>query len=422
MRIKRHLTASQHESPVERYAFYLTVLQSEKTKLIGRKSRRAIIAIVAWGASMASAVLAQTTTVTFPYTGSSASWTVPPWVTSIAIKAWGAQGGFAYCCDGTIGNGGGLGGYAEGTLAVTPGETLTVFVGGQPGPIYSGGSGGFNGGGDFGQFGGGGGGASDVRRGTTGLTDRVIAAGGGGGDQCGCPDHGTGGAGGGLNGSPGIGGSQDQGFFTPGGGGTQTTGGSAGSSPGMPGTFGSGGGPTSYHVAGGGGGWYGGGGAYAAGGGGGSSYVGGVELDSTTSGLNAGSGLVTVTYSLCGNGVVDSGEDCDDGAANGTTKSCCDTTCHFKLAGTACDDGNVCTQTDQCNASGSCIGSNTVVCTAEDACHVPGTCNPSTGICSNPTFDPIGAILADPTNVSTDQQAVQCLLFDVEHGQVPMAP
>jgi hypothetical protein len=51
--------------------------------------------------------------------------------------------------------------------------------------------------------------------------------------------------------------------------------------------------------------------------------------------------------------------------------------------GTACNDGNGCTQTDVCQ-SGSCVGSNPVACTPSDQCHVAGTCNPATGTCSNP--------------------------------------
>ncbi len=54
-----------------------------------------------------------------------------------------------------------------------------------------------------------------------------------------------------------------------------------------------------------------------------------------------------------------------------------------KPAGTACDDGDLCTQTDTCQA-GVCTGSNTTVCSAVDPCHVAGTCDPATGICSNP--------------------------------------
>jgi hypothetical protein len=55
-----------------------------------------------------------------------------------------------------------------------------------------------------------------------------------------------------------------------------------------------------------------------------------------------------------------------------------------KPDGTACNDGDLCTQTDTCQA-GACSGDNPKICTALDQCHVPGTCDPSDGICSNPT-------------------------------------
>jgi MYXO-CTERM domain-containing protein len=52
--------------------------------------------------------------------------------------------------------------------------------------------------------------------------------------------------------------------------------------------------------------------------------------------------------------------------------------------GTTCNDGNLCTQTDTCQA-GACTGSNAAVCPSPDQCHTAGTCNPATGICSNPS-------------------------------------
>ena len=53
--------------------------------------------------------------------------------------------------------------------------------------------------------------------------------------------------------------------------------------------------------------------------------------------------------------------------------------------GTSCNDGNLCTRTDQCDAYGTCVGSNPMVCTPLDQCHIAGTCTPATGVCSNPT-------------------------------------
>ena len=54
-----------------------------------------------------------------------------------------------------------------------------------------------------------------------------------------------------------------------------------------------------------------------------------------------------------------------------------------KANGTACNDGDSCTQTDTCQA-GACAGGSPVVCAASDQCHDAGTCNPATGTCSNP--------------------------------------
>jgi hypothetical protein len=54
-----------------------------------------------------------------------------------------------------------------------------------------------------------------------------------------------------------------------------------------------------------------------------------------------------------------------------------------KADGAECDDGDLCTQTDQCQ-SGTCVGAEPVICSALDQCHVPGTCDPETGMCSNP--------------------------------------
>src|SRR5205807_1586935 len=54
-----------------------------------------------------------------------------------------------------------------------------------------------------------------------------------------------------------------------------------------------------------------------------------------------------------------------------------------KANGTGCNDGDSCTLTDRCQ-DGVCVGANPVTCSASDQCHVAGACNPATGICSNP--------------------------------------
>ena len=119
-------------------------------------------------------------TYTFEYTGAEQTFTVPSGTTNVQIEVWGAQGGSYITA-------GGLGGYAKGTLTVTSGQMLSVYVGGQGSSSTSASvvAGGFNGGGyaygfDGNVYGASGGGASDVRTGGIALTNRVIVAGGGG--------------------------------------------------------------------------------------------------------------------------------------------------------------------------------------------------------------------------------------------------
>ena len=271
----------------------------------------------------------------FSFTGGSQFFVVPPCVNQVQLRTWGAQGENALVGGAT----GGLGGYAFGVLAVTPGETLHVYVGGSAG-YNGGGLGGINGNDQnssspIGTRGGSGGGASDVRRNGTALANRVIVAAGGGGAGHngvwqGCQVAGPGGNGGNGGGSTGSAGTA--GVGTPcncggggGGGGTgatQSAGGVTGSyagstaclrsswGPGSDGTLGQGGNgsQTSYHngsggSGGGGGGYYGGGsGAVGSdttpggGGGGGSSYTGGVTNGVTNPGVRTGNGRVVILF------------------------------------------------------------------------------------------------------------------------------
>ena len=122
--------------------------------------------------------LSQTQTLQFNYTGAMQTWIVPQCVTSIQVVAAGAKGGGAV---------GGNGARITATIAVTPGQTLRIYVGGQGSCGNN--SGGWNGGGTgyasnpanatYNSCGGGG--ATDLRIGGAALANRVIVAGGGGG-------------------------------------------------------------------------------------------------------------------------------------------------------------------------------------------------------------------------------------------------
>ncbi|MBL0020638.1 MAG: T9SS type A sorting domain-containing protein [Bacteroidetes bacterium] len=243
--------------------------------------------------SAGDTLLAQATT--FSYTGGVQTYTVPPGVISVTIDAKGAQGG------GITNAPGGMGGRAQGSLSVTPGQVLEVYVGGA-GAFFNSTTptGGYNGGAGFTapSSGGTGGGGSDVRISPYGLANRVIVGGGGGGGTNSASQNRAGGAGGGLIG--GDGGTWNTWPQSGGKGGTQSAGGAAGvaccHTP-QAGSFGAGGRGEGDGAcgAGGGGGWYGGGGGLFGGGGGGSSYIGGVTGGTLTSGFRLGNGEVVIT-------------------------------------------------------------------------------------------------------------------------------
>ena len=131
------------------------------------------------GAQKAHTSASSSGTQTFAYTGSQQTFTVPSGVTSITIKAWGAQGG-----DGgpTGPSNGGNGGYSTGDLSVNAGEAIYVYVGGKGEDYIMQGTGGWNGGGatnatsNDNKRPGTGGGGSDIRYNGTALSNRVIVA------------------------------------------------------------------------------------------------------------------------------------------------------------------------------------------------------------------------------------------------------
>lgn len=248
----------------------------------------------------------------FYFTGHEEIWVVPAGVTEVMINAYGAQGGHG---SGPTydDNKGGLGGFATGKLAVSPGDTLRIRVGGsgQNAQIAATAQGGWNGGGTGGldaeytnNGAAGGGGATDVRFGGNGLENRVLVAAGGGGASKNAPG-GAGGAENGLNGSlfgtgqPGIGGSAIAGgmvFATD-----------RGATPGALGVGGNGStNHPSWGGGGGGAGYYGGSGGtatadhnygHAGGGGGGSSFVGDLKDAEMRENEKSGNGILSIHYS-----------------------------------------------------------------------------------------------------------------------------
>ena len=148
------------------------------------------------GAPDATPQTANTKSETFYYTGEQQSFIVPSGVKRITVTAMGAGTPSAH------------GGLVAAKIAVQPGESLAIFVGGAP----KGMQGGYNGGGTGGYcnlsnypscplVGEGGAGASDVREGGNSVKNRVLVAGGAGGTGGKGQHHGgVGGGGGGLTG------------------------------------------------------------------------------------------------------------------------------------------------------------------------------------------------------------------------------
>ena len=90
-------------------------------------------------------------------------------------------------------------------------------------------------------------------------------------------------------------------------------------------------------------------------------------------GGRAGTGYRYAAITACGDGLIDTGEQCDD--SNTANGDCCSSTCQFEPLNSPCVvGGNVCYE---CNATGQCVAeidhcSDANTCTTD-------TCNPSTG-------------------------------------------
>lgn len=219
---------------------------------------------------------------TFAFTGSPQTYMVPAGVTRLRVTAQGGSGG-NYNGQTPFG----LAALVTATVPVTPGETLTIVVGGQGGRNAATNPGGYNGGGQGGGNAGGGGGATDLRRATPATPDylparnALLVAGGSGGTDNSGALGGSGGTPTGADGANNAGSGASQ--TAPGGGsyaGANAQGGS------------------SAVWGGGGGGYYGGGGAFSTGifsgaGGGGSGYAGAAASSVVfASGTQAGNGYV----------------------------------------------------------------------------------------------------------------------------------
>lgn len=138
--------------------------------------------------------------------------------------------------------------------------------------------------------------------------------------------------------------------------------------------------------------------------------VGGLRF-SSDGGANRGAIYVMfmdgVPGSLCGDGLLDPGEDCDDG--NDDNNDCCDDSCMFEPSGTPCSDGDVCDGEEMCDGAGSCLPGLPLDCQDGQAC-TQDTCDPILG-CETTTGPAVGCrlsgkvslVIGDKDNDSQDK-------------------
>jgi len=83
----------------------------------------------------------------------------------------------------------------------------------------------------------------------------------------------------------------------------------------------------------------------------------------------------------CGDGVLNSWEECDDG--NNLPGDCCSGFCQLESSLSPCEDGNLCTSGDTCDALGLCVPGGPANCDDGSAC-TDDTCDPGIGCLHQP--------------------------------------
>jgi hypothetical protein len=101
--------------------------------------------------------------------------------------------------------------------------------------------------------------------------------------------------------------------------------------------------------------------------------------------------LVVCNGACCGDGIIQAGEQCDDG--NGVGGDCCSSTCQTEPNGSPCNDGIFCNGSDTCSA-GSCSVHPGIGCPVADGdADCSESCNESANNCTAP--DPNGSACND---------------------------
>jgi cysteine-rich repeat protein len=82
----------------------------------------------------------------------------------------------------------------------------------------------------------------------------------------------------------------------------------------------------------------------------------------------------------CGDGVLEDGEDCDDG--NTDNGDCCSSKCSFEAPGATCSNGQFCDGAESCDGKGACQPAEAPAdCSNLNSACATGTCDPNAGEC-----------------------------------------
>ena len=142
-------------------------------------------------------------------------------------------------------------------------------------------------------------------------------------------------------------------------------------------------------------------------------------LDTSIGGLQDGF-VVRLPIGPCGNAIVDAGEQCDEGASNGTSGSCCTASCAFRMGGEVCRPAaGVCDVAESCTGTGGACPADafeagTVQCRpAAGTCDVGENCTGTSAACPQDAVKPATAVCRPAADVcdqaeSCDGTSVSC--------------